>query len=551
MKLFRFVMPADSAAGMRFVIISLLAGLMNAGVLMIVNIASQTAYGTAENFYLFFVFLLAVAIYFVAQGRAFAMVAADVEATVYRARLGLLGLIRRCELLSIEAIGEARILGAMTAEAQRLSQAMSQLTTGLQSVLVAFLTGIYIAYISRAAFVLWMISVAISGYLILRQWDVSQRLLTRATAKDGEFQDTSAALLHGFKEVKLSRRRADALYVELFAQADAARAIRTEAQAGMSRSYVFGQVLFFLLVGAMVFLLPALSDISAKTLAEATMAVLFVLGPVSMIIGAVPALASAEAAARAIVGLEAALEAQVAAEAAADDGDVPPDIGRFRSLELSGVTFRYPDNNRGDGFVLGPIDFRVAAGETVFITGGNGAGKSTFLRLLTGLYRPQSGRILLDGSPVDPTHLQELRDRIAAVFADYFLFRKLYGVDVVAEEAGELLRDMEIADKAAIRNGAFSTVQLSTGQRKRLALIAAVLEGKKLLVLDEWAADQDPGFRRKFYEVLLPALKRRGITIIAATHDDRWFHLADRRIRLSDGRIVEERGHDGPAGGAV
>jgi putative ATP-binding cassette transporter len=541
MKILRFVAQADASARVRFVAISLLAGLMNAGVLMVVNFAARAAYGSIENFYLFFVFLLAVVTYSVAQRRAFAMVAADVEATVYRTRIEFFGLIRRCELLSIEATGEARILAAMTGEAQRLSQAMGQVSTGVQSVLVALITGLYIAYISRPAFMLWLLSVAVSAHLILRQWDVTQRLLQRAAGKDGEFQDTTAALLHGFKEVKLSRRRADALYVELFALADDARTIRTEAQEGMSRSYVFGQVLFFLLVGAMVFLLPALGDISKDTLAQATTAVLFVLGPVSMIIGSIPALATAEAAARAIDALEAVLKAQITAEATADDGGEPSQPGPFRSLALSGVTFRYPQNDRGDGFVLGPIDFRVSAGETVFITGGNGSGKSTFLRLLTGLYPPQTGEIILDARPVDPAHMQELRDRIAAVFSDYFLFRKLYGVEVVAEDADALLAEMEVAGKTALRDGAFTTVQLSTGQRKRLALIAAVLEGKELLVLDEWAADQDPVFRRKFYEVILPALKRRGITIVAATHDDRWFHLADRWIRLADGRIAEER----------
>jgi putative ATP-binding cassette transporter len=543
MKLFRFIRPASSAAATRFVIISLLAGLMNAGVLVIVNFASQTVYGTAWSIYLFFVFLLAVGIYFVAQSQAFAMVASEVEATVHRARLEVLDLVRRCELLSIEATGEARILGAMTGEAQRLSQAMAQLTTGLQSTLVAIITAFYIAYVSGAAFALWVISVAIAAYMILRQWGISQGLLVRATAKDGEFQDTSAALLHGFKEVKLNRHRADALYRELFGLAEEARDIRAEAQAGMNRSFVVGQVLFFLLIGSMVFLLPALGTISARTLAQATMAVLFVLGPVSMIIGAIPALSSAEAAAGAIFSLEAALQAQISAEGQRLTGEPPlplPERSAFRSLELRGVTFRYPRSERGSGFVLGPLDFKVTAGETVFITGGNGAGKSTFLRILTGLYPAQGGEILLDGHPVDEASLQAVRDCIAAVFADYFLFRKLYGLTdgLAPEDADALLEEMAIADKAAIRNGAFTTVQLSTGQRKRLALIAAVLEGKPLLVLDEWAADQDPVFRRRFYEEVLPSLKARGITIIAATHDDRWFHLADRQIRLSEGLIV-------------
>jgi putative ATP-binding cassette transporter len=260
-----------------------------------------------------------------------------------------------------------------------------------------------------------------------------------------------------------------------------------------------------------------------------------------MVVGAIPALSTAEAAARSLVELEAALTREVTAEASGT-AQLPPERRDFESLRLSQVVFTYPPSEAGDGFALGPINFEVKAGETVFITGGNGAGKSTFLRLLTGLYQPQSGSVLLNRRPLEPERFQLLRDRIAAVFADYFLFQKLYGLDPEPEAADKLLIEMGIADKTSFEDGGFTNVRLSTGQRKRLALIAAVLEGRPVLVLDEWAADQDPAFRRKFYEEVLPALKRRGVAVVAATHDDRWFHLADRQIRLIDGCIHE----DGP-----
>ena len=539
MKLFRFLAPASNNGWVRLVLVSALSGLTNAGVLMIVTIATRSAYGTALSVYLFFVFLLTVAIYFVSQRLSFGMVAADVEDTVHRTRLRILELVRRCELITIEAMGETRILAAMTSEAQRLSQAMSQVTAGLQSVLVTVITGIYIAWLSRPAFMLWVCVVAVSAMIILREWGASQKLLIQAAATDQSFQETSSGLLHGFKEVKLSRPRADALNAALGSLAEQSRAARIEAARGMSRSYVFGQVLFFLLVGSMVFLLPGLGDMNVETLKEATTAVLFVLGPVSMIVGAVPALASAEAAARTLSELEQALSEQVAEE---DDVPIPVTVAAkgFQRLEMAGVTFSYPDGERGSGFRLGPVDFHIDSGEMVFITGGNGAGKSTFLRLLTGLYRPQSGEIRLNGYTLQQSEMQDFRNHISTVFADYHLFRTLYGVDVDTAEAAWLIDMMEVAGKAAIRDQEFTSVALSTGQRKRLALIAAVLEHKPLLILDEWAADQDPGFRRKFYEVILPALKQSGIAVVAATHDDRWFHVADRHVRLFEGRLEEQ-----------
>jgi putative ATP-binding cassette transporter len=541
MHILRFIPRDDVGTWVRFALVSLLAAASNAGILTIVNLASRTSYGTIFNFYLFFVFLLTVALYWVAQRRVLSMIAADVEAMVMRTRLHILSLVRRCELLSIEGLGEARILNDVGQKAQTLSQAMAQVTTGLQAVLVTLLTGAYIAYISFPAFLLWLVSVGVAATLVLGEWRSTQDLLARAILRDTEFQDTTAALLHGFKEVKLSRGRAAALLAELEQQAQAACDNRIEAQDSTSRSYVSGQIAFFMLVGAMVFLLPALGDIDQATLVQATTAVLFVLGPVGMVVGAIPALSTAEAAARSLVELEAALTREVTAEASGT-AQLPPERRDFESLRLSQVVFTYPPSEAGDGFALGPINFEVKAGETVFITGGNGAGKSTFLRLLTGLYQPQSGSVLLNRRPLEPERFQLLRDRIAAVFADYFLFQKLYGLDPEPEAADKLLIEMGIADKTSFEDGGFTNVRLSTGQRKRLALIAAVLEGRPVLVLDEWAADQDPAFRRKFYEEVLPALKRRGVAVVAATHDDRWFHLADRQIRLIDGCIHE----DGP-----
>jgi putative ATP-binding cassette transporter len=552
MQIFNLLLHDGRTVLPRFAITSGLASITNAAILMIVNFAAKTEYGTPPDAYLLVIFLVAILVFSFTQRRAFQMATQAVETTVHRVRTRLLDLIRRCELLSIEAVGEARILGAMTGEAQTLSQAMNQTVIGFQAVLVTIVTGIYIAYLSWIAFALWALSVVVASLLFLRRWGASQQLLMSAAATDDEFQNATASLLHGFKEVKLSRRRATALYDEIWRLADRVRTVKIEAQGGMNSSFVFAQVLFFLLIGTMVFLVPAFDNVSRDTLSQAITAVLFVLGPVSNIIAAVPALSMAEAAAVNLHRLEEALDDQVAAEAGMTrrgattvtppTAETDPWQGKqFQSLELAGVAFRYPETATRDGFALGPIDLTVRAGETLFITGGNGAGKSTFLRLLTGLYRPTSGVVRMNGIAVDPSSMQSFRDRIAAVFSDYFLFKKLYGLDYDPTEADGWLEEMEIAGKTAIADGSIENTQLSTGQRKRLAFIASVLEGKPLLVLDEWAADQDPHFRPKFYETILPSLKRRGMTVIAATHDDRWFDIADREIRLADGRIVTDR----------
>ncbi|MBH9340157.1 cyclic peptide transporter, partial [Pseudomonas aeruginosa] len=114
------------------------------------------------------------------------------------------------------------------------------------------------------------------------------------------------------------------------------------------------------------------------------------------------------------------------------------------------------------------------------------------------------------------------------------------GKQAAVQTATQYQQRRELAPTGSGRDGNFSTPDLSTGQRKRLALINAWLEERPVLVFDEWAADQDPAFRRVFYTELLPDLKRQGKTIIVISHDDRYFEMADQLIRLSAGKVVKE-----------
>jgi putative ATP-binding cassette transporter len=114
-------------------------------------------------------------------------------------------------------------------------------------------------------------------------------------------------------------------------------------------------------------------------------------------------------------------------------------------------------------------------------------------------------------------------------------------MQVLPQRALPYLERLEIAHKVSLKNGAFTTTDLSTGQRKRLALVHAYLEGRPVLVFDEWAADQDPTFRHLFYTELLPELRAKGHLLVVISHDDRYFHLADRIITMSAGRIADDR----------
>jgi putative ATP-binding cassette transporter len=264
---------------------------------------------------------------------------------------------------------------------------------------------------------------------------------------------------------------------------------------------------------------------------------LFIIGPLSAIVDTIPQYSTANVAAENIFKLEATLE-----ESSARDRNGRADAERaepFSTIEFRRVVFQYSEHGQGNAFKIGPIDLTINKGEIVFIVGGNGSGKSTFLRTLTGLYAPSSGSVLINNTLIAPENVTWFRSHFSPVFSDYHLFDRLYGLgDVQPARLQELIKLMQIEDKIAFENGRFTTLELSSGQRKRLALIVALLEERPIIVLDEWAADQDPGFRKFFYETMLADLKKQGRTVIAATHDDRYFGVADRVLKMEYGELA-------------
>ena len=363
--------------------------------------------------------------------------------------------------------------------------------------------------------------------------------LKKAAQAEYGLHELLTSILEGFEEAKLNDRRGQALADDAVRASLVSANERIEAETGFARNLIFSQNVFFLLLGTMVFIVPVLSDASAysDTLLKTTTAVLFVIGPIGGLIGAVPILSNANTSAGYILGLVHELE-QSAADVEARQGHESVQQDAFREIELRSVIFRFEQTGL-QTFQVGPVDFTLRAGDTVFISGGNGSGKSTLLRLLTSLYWPREGSILVDGTPVTHANVGSYRTLFSAVFFEYHLFKRLYGIDHEAfGEVSELLRLFEIEDKTGLDGDEFTTISLSAGQRKRLALIVALLERRPICILDEWAADQDPAFRRKFYNELLAMLKARGVTVVAVSHDDRYYDCADLRLHMEEGRIV-------------
>ena len=527
----------------KLVFMSGVGGVSNASILAAINAGVQDAGGGQKpGLWAASLFLIALFLFFKSQQFVTITATAEIEAIIHKLRVRLMDMIRHSELLELERIGRSRIVAAVTSDTAVLTQASNMLCFTVQGAVLVFFVGLYVAYLSLTAFALTFVIVTGAGFIFHHK---NKRLAAQkgeSAAWERRLFDRLVDFLDGFKEVRLNAARSEDLFDDALEVSKTAANIKIRTQAETFKMIVTSQISMYILLGAVVFVAPNLSDtLGASSIAKTTTALLFIVGACFGLVQSIPILLNANAAADRIERLEAALHATVIPTERAVIA--PPK--RFERIEMHNITFRYVDKFSDTVFKIGPIDFSMRAGELIFITGGNGSGKSTFLRVLSGLYPPDSGEVLLDGRPVTNATRDEYRGLMSAIFFDYHLFQRLYGLpDATPGDIERLLAQFRLTDKTSLTNGEFRTLDLSGGQRRRLALIVSMLEKRPIMILDEWTAEQDPEFRRKFYDELLPDMMRAGATIVVITHDDRYLdelHLPARRIRMDEGRIVEER----------
>ncbi len=519
-----------------------LGGVSNASILAAINSGVQDAgNGQKPGLWAAALFLVALFLFMKTQEFVTITATAEIEAIIHKLRLRLMDMIRRSELLELEKIGRSRIVAAVTSDTAVLTQASNMLCFTIQGAVLVFFVGLYVAYLSIAAFLLTVVIVGGAGTIFHHKNKRLAAQKSESAAWERRLFERLTDFLNGFKEVRLNKARSDGLYADAADVSKTAANIKIRTQAETFKMIVTSQISMYVLLGAVVFVAPNLSDsLGGSSIAKATTALLFVVGACFGLVQSIPILLNANSAADRIAHLEGALEtALVSVE--------PREITarkRFDKIEMQNIVFRYTDRFSDTVFKIGPIDFTLNSGDLVFITGGNGSGKSTFLRVLSGLYPPDSGEIYVDGVRINDNTRDDYRALISAIFFDYHLFQRLYGIDDPDPvELDNLFRKFKLEDKTSLTNGEFRTLDLSGGQRRRLALIVSMLEKRPIMLLDEWTAEQDPEYRRKFYDELLPEMLRAGATIIVITHDDRYLdelHLPARRIRMDEGRIVEQ-----------
>lgn len=513
--------------------ISLLSGLFNAALIAVVHRSLVAKDGLG---------LGTLALAFVALGAGKLVTGYYSEVLLLRhgmAAVGAMriGLVRKLLQIShrrFSEIGSARIYAALTDDVGQIGQTLYVLPAFAVNVAILAGGALYLVYLSWVALAV-LLGLALVGGLSYRILARRARgLLKDARAEGDRLVGLFVTLTHGFKELKLHRGRRRAFVAEqLTPTTDRVVDLHATSHARYILAHSTSHLFFFALIGVVLFVVPSTTDVGSDVVTGYILTCVYLMGPLAGAVGALPRFAAADIA----LGRVEALGVELSKTAPEEVGSAEVD---WETIELQGASRSYMHPRHGDLFTLGPIDLTLRPGEVLFITGSNGSGKSTLAKIITGLDPPGGGSVLWDGVEVDDTNRDDYRQLFSTVFSDFFVFDTLLGLDApdLDTRAAKRLEELQLAHKVKIVGGVLSQTDLSQGQRKRLALLTAYLEDRPIYLFDEWAADQDPEFKEIFYHQLIPELRAMGKAVIVITHDDRYFDLADRRVRLGDGKIL-------------
>lgn len=462
------------------------------------------------------------------------------QEAIAQLRMRLSRQILGSELSHLEQLGTPRLLATLTEDVQAVTNAVNSVPFLCIDIAIAVGCLTYITWVS------WQVSVMIFGVagiamgscrILLQR---GGKLLTLARDEQDVLFKHFRTLTEGTKELKLHyQRRQTFLNDALQSTVTSYRRYNVQGLTLFSISVSWGKLLFFITVGFVLFALPKLITISPQNLSGYILTLAYLMLPMDNIVNNLPLFTKASIAFQKIESLGLSLASR------AESLTVPPPLQlSWQQLEFKDVTYPYYSGEQEDSsFILGPVNLTLTQGELVFIVGGNGSGKSTLAKLITGLYIPETGEIWLDGQRIDEQNREWYRQYFSTVFSDFYLFESFLGLDNtdLDTQAQYYLKQLQLDHKVKVENGKLSTTALSQGQRKRLALLTAYLEDRPIYLFDEWAADQDPTFKDIFYTQFLPQLRDKGKTLLVISHDDQYFHVANRIIKLDYGKVKYDK----------
>ncbi len=388
----------------------------------------------------------------------------------------------------------------------------------------------YMCFLSAKLFFVTFCILIIGSIIYLISLKDNNRNFEKVRELENGFMDYFTSMMNGYKEIYVDPRKGNFIYNNLiFGISKKAYSHNVTAFSRLLNVQLVGNIVSYILIGMFLLVFSVIFQLNASTVVSFVFVLLYLMSSLDTLMILIPSFLRAKVAANHILTLK--NEMETANPRVLDHFE---NNREFKNISIQNLTYTYYNEN--NVFGIGPVNLVINKGEIIFIYGSNGSGKTTFVYLLLGLLKPEKGSVSFNEKQI--THFENLSyiNNFAVVFSDYYLFN--FSIDSIVfdqKKSEVLLKLFELDKKVSLIDNKFSAYNLSTGQRKRLALISVILENKPILVLDEWAADQDPDFRRKFYIIIIPEIKKMGITIIAITHDDKYYLCADKLYIMEDG----------------
>lgn len=505
-------------------LLSVVSGFGNALIIFTINMSINS--NNNIKFKLLIYFTLGIILYVYGQNIMRGKLIDITNSIVYSKRMEIVKHILKAPYNKFEKIEKGRIQSTLNNDTETMSRFVNILIGGTTSAVTLICCFVYLGCINIYALLLAVLIILVISSIYYLVGRYANEIGEEARNLQSEFFKFINDLIGGFKELSLNKTKKYEFQEDMKKSCDKYRVKRGKSSLAFANMFVIGELLFTLAIGAISLIFPLiLKNLESTSIASYVFILLYMTGPVHGILDTIPNGIEVKISLKRINSLIDELSVF-------DNSDLDSENSGIKDnfkLQLHEIEYEYEK-----GFKVGPISYDFRSGEITFITGGNGSGKSTLAKLLTGLYEPTKGYISLDGKKMEQKRLSE---NYTAIFSDFYLFDKLYGIEWQKKEEviQKYLKVLQLDKKVKVENGKFSTTKLSTGQKKRLALLVSYLEDKPIYLFDEWTADQDPEFRLFFYNNILPDLKKRGKCVIAITHDNQYFSKADKFIKIDMG----------------
>ncbi|WP_081159381.1 cyclic peptide export ABC transporter [Niastella populi] len=522
--------------GYRVFLFGIAAGLSNTALISIIN--ETIKYGIdkkAPSLLLFFGYITALLLYFLLQYFYQSLLIKSAQTLILQSRETLIEKIRKSNLRSYEKVGSTRLFVLLAHDTNTIGTIATLSSSVIIALIVISGSLIYLLSISIKGFLLTVGIISVSLLITFSMQKANIKRIKKLLELETVFLNFIRNMLTGIKEVKMDSKISEGIYnTHLKPYMNDIHEKKTSNNISQARFALLGQLIFFITMGFILFVFPMLQISITRNPAQFVIVLLYILSPIQMLIPLIPQFSHIKATMERMASIKDMLEEEPLSHTTENS------YKQFETISFKDVIYTYEPIADKPDFRLGPVNFDIQAGDLIFILGENGSGKSTLIKVLTGLYTANKGSIQLDDDPISHRNIQLYRNLFGVIFTDNHLFEHLYGVDDISTaHIDQLIEKTGLTEKVNFQENRFNTIDLSEGQKKRIALINVLLRDKPIYIFDEWAANQDPDFRDYFYNVLIPELNNQQKTVIVITHDDRYLHIAKRLFKMEDGLLEE------------